>query len=243
MRQLQLFSNKKMEQMGTTAYHKLKKETPISTESTVNQYAKCVTHHLTKVLTGEATQTKWEITVFNKDQINAFALPGGKIGVYKGLFKVATNQDQLAAVIGHEIGHVLAEHANARVSMAYATGTGLQLIQILAGARTQQQQQLFALLGIGAEFGVIRPYSRSQESEADILGLKLMARAGFAPQESIPLWRNMAQAGGKRPPELLSTHPAPKSRITTLQSWMPEATQLYKEAQSQGRQPQCTPPT
>ena len=178
--------------------------------------------------------------MFEDEAVNAFALPGGKIGVYTGLLKVAENQHQLAAVIGHEVGHVIADHANARVSTAYATEAGLTLGQILAGgATTPQKRQLFGLLGVGAQVGILLPYGRSQESEADVIGLELMAKAGFNPRESVNLWRNMSKAGGGQPPEFLSTHPAPTTRIRDLEAGMPEAIDLVVEARKQGKNPDC----
>ena len=188
-----------------------------------------------------APEVNWEITVFQDQSANAFALPGGKIGVHTGLLDVAANPDQLAAVIGHEIAHVQADHGNARMSAAYATQTGLALAQMIAGAASQEKQQLLSLLGLGAQVGVLLPYGRSQESEADRLGLEYMARAGFDPRESVNLWRNMAQAGGSKTPEFLSTHPSHGTRIENLQADMAGAVNLYEKARAQGKTPTCQP--
>jgi predicted Zn-dependent protease len=179
------------------------------------------------------------VTVFQDKAANAFALPGGKIGVNTGLLEVATNPHQLATVIGHEIAHVQAHHGNARMSASYATQAGLTLAQVLAGASSPEKQQLIGLLGAGAQVGVLLPYGRSQESEADRLGLEYMARAGFDPQESVNLWRNMSETSGSQPPEFLSTHPAHGTRIQQLEAQMPTALNLYRQAQAQGKTPNC----
>lgn len=243
--QLEFFPAEQMAQMGTTAYEKIKQETPASQDPQINRYVQCVANAVTAVAPPPPSKAKWEVTVFKADQtVNAFALPGGNIGVYTGLLKVTENPAQLAAVIGHEIGHVIAEHGNARLSTQYATQTGLQLIQALAGTTGGvTNQQLMALLGLGAQVGIMLPFSRAQESEADLLGLRYMAQAGFDPHQSIQLWQNMAQAGGPAPPELLSTHPSDQSRIHDLKQHLPNVTGFYQEALAQSRQPKCSPPT
>lgn len=235
-KQLKLFPDSEIARMGITAYEEMKQQTPLSRDQNVIAYVNCVADAITRVV---PTRTAWEVTVFDDQAINAFALPGGKIGVYTGLLQVAEDQNQLAAVIGHEIAHVIADHGNARVSATYATQTGLQLAQIMAGAVTPEKTQLFGLLGLGAQVGVLLPYGRGQESEADILGLQYMARAGFDPRASIPLWQNMGKAGGGQPPEFLSTHPSHQTRINDLGKAMPGALQLFELASSQGKQPQC----
>ena len=178
--------------------------------------------------------------VFDSPEVNAFALPGGKIGVYTGILTVASNQDQLAAILGHEVEHVLAEHGNARVSAAYATQGALAVTQALSGAPSPMKDQVLGLLGVGAQYGVLMPYGRGQETEADVLGQDLMARAGFDPREAVQLWRNMSSvAGGKSPPSFLSTPPANEQRIRTLTERMPQAMALYEAARASGRRPDC----
>lgn len=238
--QLHLIPESQINQMGAEAYKQARQETPASQNPAINQYVKCVAQHLTVVV---HAGYKWQVTVFQKNEANAWALPGGYIGVYTGLLKYARDQAQLAAVLGHEISHVLAKHSEARVSAAYATQAGLQLTQVLLGTRASptQSQQLMALLGAGAQVGILLPYSRGQESEADILGLQLMARAGFDPREAIQLWQNMQQAGSS-PPAFLSDHPSNATRIHDLQAHMPEALNLYRQAQAAGRKPACRAP-
>lgn len=224
--QLKLFSEEKIAQMGIQSYQQMKQEEPIDTSTADNRYVKCVADAITNVTGGE-----WEVTVFKDDQVNAFALPGGKIGVYSGLLDVAKSDDQLAAVIGHEVGHVLAEHGNERVSQQAATQGGLQVVSaFLGGAGGGGNQAVMSALGLGAQVGILLPFSRTQESEADTIGLELMARAGFDPRQSVALWQNMAAAGGEKPAEFMSTHPSNESRIKSLQSHMNQAMQLYQQA-------------
>ncbi|MGF1753616.1 M48 family metallopeptidase [Vibrio makurazakiensis] len=219
--QLLLFSDQDMNQLGATSFEQMKKEQPISKDAKTNAYVQCVSNSITQYIPKQKGFNNWEVVVFDSDQVNAFALPGGKIGVYTGLLKVAVNQDQLATVIGHEIAHVLADHSNERLSQSQLANTGLQLTNIAVGASQYSQYQgvTMAALGLGVQYGVILPYGRTQESEADIVGLEYMAKAGFNPNQSVDLWQNMAKAsGGSAPPELLSTHPSHNTRIKDLQA-------------------------
>lgn len=239
-RQLILFPAEEMSQMGVAAFDKLKKETPQVNDSAVISYVRCVSDAVTREVGATTGGKRWEVVVFQDDSANAFALPGGKIGVHSGLLKVAKTQDQLATVIGHEVAHVLADHGNERVSTAFATESGLQLASVLAGASSSPtQQQLFGLLGVGAQVGVLLPFSRAQESEADLVGLDLMASAGFDPRQSVDLWRSMAAAGGAGVPEFLSTHPGSQTRIRDLQERIPQALEIQKRAHSAGKRPSC----
>jgi len=225
--QLQLFSEDKIAAMGVQSYAQMKEQEPIDTSTTDNRYVKCVADAITQVTGGE-----WEVTVFKDDQVNAFALPGGKIGVYSGLLGVAKSDDQLAAVIGHEVGHVLAHHGNERISQQYATQGGLSVVSaFLSGGGGVGSQAMMSALGLGAQVGILLPFSRTQESEADTIGLELMARAGFDPRQSVELWQNMAAASnGQEPAEFMSTHPSDNTRINNLQSHMTKAMQLYEQA-------------
>ena len=220
--QLILFPESQMEQMGVAAYADIKSNETATSNGTTNRYVQCVSDHILRVLPDD-DPTQWEITVFESEQANAFALPGRKIGVYTGLLNVADDQDQLATVIGHEIAHVLAQHSNERVSTASLAQTSLQVVQIATGANTPAKQQLIGLLGAGAQYGIILPFGRKQESEADLVGLDLMATAGFDPRASVRLWQNMAQQGGQRPPEFASTHPSSERRINDLNERMQKA--------------------
>ena len=232
--QLVLMPDSQMEQMGLQAFTNIKGETPVESNRTTNSYVQCVGNAIIREVGGS-----WEIVVFKDDSANAFALPGRKIGVNTGLLKVAENQHQLATVIGHEVAHVLAQHSNERVSQKFAVEQGLGLINAIASPQTGTGQTLMGLLGVGAEYGVLLPYSRIQESEADILGLDLMAKAGFDPRESVKLWVNMGRANKGQPPEFLSTHPSHSTRISDLNARIPAALNLQRAAMQQGKRPAC----
>ena len=237
--QLILLPAAQMDQMGITAYQQMKSEQPLNQDGVTNNYVLCVANALLAAMDNNAGN--WEVNVFMDDSANAFALPGGKIGVNSGLLKVARSQDQLAAVIGHEIGHVMAQHSNERMSIQYATQTGMQMLQALSGEASAEKQQLFALLGLGSQVGIALPFSRKHEAEADLIGLQLMAKAGFDPRQSVTLWQNMAAANGSGGLEFLSTHPANDTRINGLQANMDEALALYEQARNAGRVPRCQP--
>jgi predicted Zn-dependent protease len=222
-----------LDQMGLEAFQQVKSTTPEATDPRVHRYVQCVSDAITRQVGGT-----WEVEVFRDPAVNAFALPGGRIGVYTGLLRVAETPDQLAAVIGHEVAHVVAQHHNERVSQQFAAEQGLALINALA-AGGATQQSLMALLGLGAQVGVLLPYSRIQETEADKLGLDLMAQAGFDPRAAVELWRNMERVGGGGGPEFLSTHPAGGTRIAQLQGRMDQAMDLYQQARARGRSPRC----
>lgn len=240
--QLLLFPEAQVARMGETAYTQMRQKEPIVENSPLSRYVTCVANAVTAVVPAPEGGGNWEVTVFQGNDINAFALPGGKIGVYAGLLQAAQTPAQLAAVIGHEIAHVQAHHANARLSAQYATETGLALIQALGEGTAAEGRQAMALLGLGVQVGVLLPFSRSQETEADILGLRYMAQAGFDPNAAVTLWQNMARLSGPRPPALLSTHPAGEQRIRTLSENTPQVLPLYRQAQAAGRSPACRPP-
>lgn len=234
--QLVLMPESQMTQMGLQAFTNIKGEIPVERNRTTNSYVQCVASAITREVGGN-----WEVVVFRDDDANAFALPGRKIGVNTGLLEVAENQDQLATVIGHEIAHVLSRHANERVSQKFAVEQGLGLVNAVANTQTGTGKTLMGLLGVGAQYGILLPYTRVQESEADNLGLELMARAGFDPRQSVRLWLNMGRAdkGRGQPPEFLSTHPSHSTRISDLNKRMPEALRLQANARKLGRRPAC----
>ncbi|XAW88251.1 M48 family metallopeptidase [Vibrio sp. CDRSL-10 TSBA] len=217
--QLLLFSSQDMTSLGDQSFSQMKQEVPINQDAKTNAYVQCVATAITRQIPKQSGFDSWEVVVFNSDEVNAFALPGGKIGVYSGLLKVAVNEDQLATVLGHEVSHVLANHSNERLSQTQIANVGMQITDVAIGSTqyAQYKEATMAALGLGVQYGVILPYGRSQESEADIVGLELMAKAGFDPKQSIELWKNMDKAsGGGQPPELLSTHPSHNTRIKDL---------------------------
>lgn len=225
----------KMNEMGADAFNKIKSETPIETNAATNRYVKCVASALLAVHEDDTGVGAWEVVVFRSNEINAFALPGGKIGVYTGLLGVATTQDQLAAVLGHEIAHVAKRHGKQRVQQQLIAAGGLQVLEGIIG----DNPILMGAIGAGAQYGVLLPFSRAHESEADLVGLDLMARAGFNPQGAVQLWQNMSKAGGSKGPELLSTHPSSDRRIKDLNAKMVSATATYMAARQSGRTPAC----
>lgn len=232
---LRLMPSGEMDKMGIAAYEETKANTKRSNNASDRAYVACVAKQLTDRVGGS-----WEVTLFEDDSANAFALPGGKIGVHTGLLKVAKTPDQLAAVIGHEIAHVQAEHANERVSTGYVAQAGLQIVDVISGAAgVANQRQIMGLLGLGAQVGVLLPFSRAQESEADILGQRLMAKSGFDPRQSISLWQNMASASDGQPPEFMSTHPSHSTRIADLQKQLQTTSPIYEQAKRQGNTPRC----
>lgn len=168
----------------------------------------------------------WEFNVIPDDTPNAFALPGGYVGVHTGMLRVADSDDELAAVMAHEIGHVIARHPAERLSRQAVVETGLGA---LVGGGSQPTAELLAT---AATLGLVLPFSRSQESEADAIGLRLMAEAGYDPRAAISLWRKLERAGGPGVPDFLSTHPAPGDRIAHLESLMPQALEIYEARRS-----------
>lgn len=229
-RTLKLVSDEQMSEMGVASFTDLKKKTPETKDARASAYVTCVAHAVTDVM--DSSQA-WEVRVFEDKQVNAFALPGGKIGVYSGLLKVATTQDQLAAVLGHEVAHVIAGHSSERVSDSIAAQLGLNVVQATTGVNAE-------MLGVATNVFFLLPHSRTHESEADLLGMDYMARAGFDPRQAITLWENMSAAASQKPPEMLSTHPSDATRIRQLQDRLGTSMPLYEQAKAQGRNPKCS---
>ncbi|HMX41865.1 MAG TPA: M48 family metallopeptidase [Saprospiraceae bacterium] len=178
---------------------------------------------------GKAAELKdfaWEFNVVDDPTVNAFCMPGGKVVVYTGILKVTQNEDALAVVMGHEIAHALAHHGNERMSQGLVTQLGLTTLDLglaLSQKPAATRQLLMQAAGAGAALGVILPFSRKHESEADEIGLYLMAMAGYNPSEAAPFWERMNKSGGARPPEFLSTHPDPAKRSQKLKELVPKA--------------------
>ncbi|KJV05640.1 M48 family metallopeptidase [Methylocucumis oryzae] len=232
--QLVMMPDTQVNQMGLKAFSQLKQKTPISRNAAYNRLTHCVASAITQQVGGG----RWEVVVFQDKTYNAFALPGNKIGVHTGLIQLINgNQDQLAAVIGHEVGHVLAKHSNERASQQLAVQQGMSIAQ---QSGMVESNAMMGLLGLGAQYGVLLPFSRTQESEADEIGQNLMAKAGFDPRQSVALWQKMAQAsGGQQTVEFMSTHPSDTTRMQDLQQHMASAVATYQQAQATGRRPHC----
>ena len=229
--QVILYSNSQMSEMGAQSFEQMKAEMTISSDKTLTRFVQCVADAITPHVDKTAHAGDWEVVLFDSPQINAFALPGGKIGVYTGILNVTENQDQLAAIMGHEVGHVIANHSNERMS----SGSLASSVQKVAGALAAGQDestQKAVNLGVGAslQYLVLMPYGRTHEKEADIVGQELMAKAGFNPKAAVDLWHNMAKASKSAPPEFLSTHPSHETRIKKLSDHLKVTQPLYKKS-------------
>ncbi|OQW51952.1 MAG: hypothetical protein A4S09_09615 [Proteobacteria bacterium SG_bin7] len=235
-KQLIIVSDEQMDQMGSMGFDEMKTKIPKARDQRLVNYVNCVVNPLTKVVGGN-----WEVVVFQEKSANAFALPGGKIGVHTGILEAAKTDAQLAAVVGHEVGHVLAKHGAERVSQTLAAQGGLEILdKILTGkSNGNKREAIMAGIGLGIQYGILLPWGRTQESEADVIGLDLMSQAGFDPHQSVELWKNMASLGGGQPPEWLSTHPSNETRINNLQAKIPEYLPKYQQAVNRGLHPRC----
>ncbi len=195
------------------------------------EMVKRVASHLATA-TGKSGQGfDWKVSLIRDGKVNAFCLPGGKIVVYTGIVPVAENEAALATVLGHEMAHATSRHGAQRVLQQNLTQTAMTGIAFsLSDMDYDKQRAVMGALGAGAKFGVLMPFSRKHESEADEIGLMYMARAGYDPQESIRFWKRMEQTGSAQPPEFLSTHPSHGTRVQQLEAWMPKALEEYNQA-------------
>ena len=235
-------SQQQLNQLGAQAFDQVKGEKPLTQDGKQSAYVRCVVDAIVRELPPQWQQGGWEEAVFVDKSPNAFALPGGKVGVYTGIFDVARNQDQLAAVIGHEIGHVIDNHHNERITRQMGAAGAVQLLGALAGAKYGESGSNIATQGgsLLAQGGFLLPGTREQETEADEVGQRLMAQAGFDPRQAVDLWQNMLTASGSsRPPEWLSTHPDPKSRIGELRKRADALMPTYEQSRTAGRKPKC----
>ena len=234
-------SQQQLDQLGAQAFAEVKAKKAQTTDARQRAYVGCVVNAIVAQLPAQWRTTGWEYAVFVDKEPNAFALPGGKVGVNTGIFTVAKNQDQLAAVVAHEIGHVISRHHEERITRQMQTETGLGLIGALLGARYGEgvAQTTNQLGGMAAQGLFVLPNSRTQESEADVVGQQLMAQAGFDPRAAVGLWQNMAAASGSRPPQWLSTHPDPQSRLKEMSDRAAGLMPAYQQARAAGRAPKC----
>lgn len=230
--QLALVPEPIMRDLGQDAFEQMKQGQTVVTDATVRTRVECIAGRIVEVAErrypGSDSPGVWEIVVFENDTPNAFALPGGRIGIHTGILEVAETPGQLAAIIGHEVGHLLADHGNERLTQQLGIKAGLVLIGMFGEI---ESQQLLQALGLGAQLGIVLPFSRAHEREADEMGLTLMAAAGFPPAENVALWQNMARQADNQPMEFLSTHPGHESRINMLQHQLNTVEPLYRQAQ------------
>lgn len=234
-------SQDQLNQLGIQAFNQEKGQKPLSQDARQNAYVRCVVDSIVRELPPQWRQTGWESAVFVDKTPNAFALPGGKVGVYTGIFDVAKSQGQLAAVVGHEIGHVVERHHDERITRQYGAQAALTVASLLAGSRYGDNvaQSVSQSGGLLLQTTFLLPGTREQENEADIVGQRLMAQAGYDPHQAIDLWQNMLATNGSRPPQWLSTHPDPKSRIGEMRKRADSLMPLYEQARASGRKPSC----
>jgi predicted Zn-dependent protease len=239
--QLTLLPESELQTMATTEYQQfLSTNKVVATSNNRDaEMVKRVGQRIVKAVEGYYAEKgmsdklagfKWETNLVDDKAVNAWCMPGGKIVVYTGILPVTQNEAALAAVMGHEVSHALLQHGNQRMSQGLLASVGQVALAVAVANKPQETQNLFlGAYGAGAQVGILLPFSRKHELEADRYGLLFTAMAGYNPQEAIGLWERMEKlSNGEKPPEFLSTHPAEGRRIEQLQKYMPEALQYYK---------------
>lgn len=239
---LQLVPNSQLATYAVQQYDDTLKKAKLSTDEAATAMVRKVGTNIAQAAekflrdsgdTELAGSFKWEFNLIEDDKTaNAWVLPGGKAAVYTGILKYTQTETGLAVVLGHEVAHALANHGNERMSQGLLAQMGGMALAVAVSQKPAATQQLFmGAFGVGASVGVLLPYSRLHESEADRIGLVLMAMAGYDPREAVPFWERMnSEEKGARPPELLSTHPAPDTRIADIERYLPEAMPYYEKA-------------
>lgn len=215
-------------QQGEEAYKEILQKEKVVTNTAQSRMVEEIGKRIAAV--ANQPDFKWEFTTLQSDEPNAFCLPGGKVAVYTGIFKYAKNEAGLATVMGHEIGHAIARHGGQRMSQQMATNAALAGLAVVGLSKMDGTKKtiVMAALGAGATYGIILPFSRKHETEADEIGLVLMSKAGYDPRESVNFWDRFSQAGGKSPPEFLSTHPNSENRREHLRSLVPKSMPDYE---------------
>lgn len=217
-------------QLGLQSYQQILSDSVVLRDEPVVTVVREIGARIARAAAPEDPGFEWAFNVIDSDQVNAFALPGGYTAVYTGLIPVAQNENGLAVIMGHEVGHALAHHGAERMAqqnMQRIVGAGVAMGA--GGMDSGAQQAVMGVFGGISQYGYALPFSRAHESEADYIGLILMARACYDPREAPRLWERMGAAGGATPPEFQSTHPSPETRINDFQRWMPEAVKVYNQ--------------
>lgn len=239
-------SDAEMEAEAAKEFARLKASAPLTTDRDTIDYISCVANAVVLSLEPPESNMNWEMAILETNELNAFVMPGGKIVIFEGILRAARDQNQLAAVIGHEIAHITAGHTKSKLSQGGGKGmeVGIQVAAVLlGGGHYGAQYTAEQVLQHGAMVKLVLPYKRGQETEADVVGLEFMAKAGFDPRAAVPLWQNMAEeAGGEGPAEFYSTHPSSENRIESLISQWTDVLPLYNQAQEEGRIPNCALP-
>jgi metalloendopeptidase OMA1, mitochondrial len=220
-------------ELGLTSFDKMKKETPVSKDAVANAMLQKVGKRIAAVASPDMPNAQWEFVLFESKEVNAFCLPGGKVGVYTGILPITKDESGLATVLGHEIAHAVARHGGERMSEAMVIQLGGQALDASVAATDPRWQAVAATAyGVTTTVGAQLPHSRLQESEADHIGLIYMARAGYNPELAVAFWERFMtynqQQGGSAQPAFLRTHPTDATRIKQLQQWMPGAEAQYK---------------
>ncbi len=217
--------------LGLQSYQEILSQSEVMQQGDAVNLIKTIGTKLAKAAADVDPGFNWEFNVIQSEQANAFALPGGKTAVYTGLFPVAENADGLAVVMGHEIAHAIARHGAERMAYQKLVRIGSMAASVALGDMDfQTQRAVMGALGVGAQYGVLLPFSRDHESEADYMGLLFVARACFDPTEAPKLWERMGQMNqGKKPSEFMSTHPSNETRIRQFEEWMPEALAIREQ--------------
>lgn len=237
-KQLSLVSNQEVLTLSLQQYDEFIKSAPKSTDKVNTAMVQKVGRNIANAVENylknngyadEISSYAWEFNLVKSTDVNAFCMPGGKIVVYEGILPITQNETGLAVVLGHEVAHAVAKHANERMSQQMATQYGTAAVgAALGGASAGVQQAAAAAIGLGSQYGILLPYSRKQELEADKLGLIFMAMAGYDPSAAAAFWTRMSQSSGGSTPEFMSTHPSDNSRIQQIQKDLPEALKYYK---------------
>ena len=226
--------------MADEQFGQMRAELEISADEAVRSYVICVADAIIATLEPPYSELDWDVEIFDNEMVNAFAMPGGKIGVFTGLLQAARNQDQLAAVLGHEVAHVTEQHSLDRANASVWQQIGAQTAEI-GGILILGQSGVGNAVNVLSQYGLMMPFGRGQESDADIVGLGYMADAGFEPAQSIQLWINMREVSGDGPPEFMSTHPSSETRIKDLNHVLLSVRSRYEQARATGRTPDCGP--
>lgn len=240
-KKLQLVSDQQINEMGVKAFEEMKASGKLSQDPKKREIAQCIVKSLISPLGQQLGPGGWEVQVFESPDPNAFALPGGKVGIYTGMFDLVKTQDEMAAVVGHEIAHVARGHSKKRVERQLKTQIGLSLLDAIAGSQTTENRARMITQGVGlfAQGGYLLPNSREQEVEADLDGQIIMSRAGYDPMGAVSLWQRVQALDKAQPPQFLSTHPNSGRRIESLSQRAPGLAKVQQAARQAGRKPKC----